>query len=140
MRVYGEVRLGRRGGAFVEVLVSLSLTAGAVMALLASITGMNRVHHAAQEINDFSELAEARVEAFRMASATGSADTISLVPGGSLTSSVLNYADTAVTPDGRTFVRRWTVAAGPAAVRTVVVRVEAAQGHYRDFPTQVASP
>ena len=76
MRVYGEVGLGRRGGSFVEVLVSLSLTAGAVMALLASITGMNRVHHRAQEIDHFSELAEARVESFRLAAATGSADTI----------------------------------------------------------------
>ncbi len=70
-----------------------------------------------------TEVGQNKLEELRAYATMGTADTVELVVGGSLTTSEANHVDTVVSGGSRAFVRRWEVDQGPSGTRGVTIRI-----------------
>lgn len=82
-----------------------------------------------------TEIVQNKLEEFYAIASAGTADTMQLSVGGSLTTPQTNHSDTAQSSAGRWFRRLWTVEAAPGGSRKVTVR-----GEPRDNPPLVIQP
>jgi prepilin-type N-terminal cleavage/methylation domain-containing protein len=117
----------RAGFTLIELMVAILILVVGVLGLasvMASVTARQTLSTAVTEV---TTLAESKLEELRGYAVLKSADTSEVTMGGSLTTSVTNHADTAVSPVGRQFVLRWLVEPGPADARKVTLRVAATQ-------------
>jgi hypothetical protein len=90
-------------------------------------------------------IADAKIDELRAIGRTPLGDPLrsKLAVGGSMTTSVPNYNDVIDNADGRSYRRRWQIAADPTGARRVGIRVEPlVKGNYQwgrlDFITLVA--
>lgn len=111
----------RRGFSMVELIVAMSLFTVAALGsagLLASTSRRARMYSARTEM---TTLGEAKLEELRGYGMTVASNPLRarVALGGSLNASVAGYADTVVSPRGRTYVRSWllttAIAGGPRA-------------------------
>lgn len=105
----------------IELIVAVMIFSVGVLGTVGLLGAGYRYEGRAQLETQLTVLAEAKLEELRAVAGTELADTVALVPGGSLTTNQPDYQDTA-TLGSRQFVRRWEVVLGPAGVRQVTVR------------------
>ena len=116
----------RAGFGLVELLIAIIMLSVGMLglaSLMASALRRDRISSARMEI---SSLAEAKFEELRAYGALHYTHALRsrLNPGGSLTLTVTNYADSVNALNGRTYYRRWLVTNGTAAnTRRVTMRV-----------------
>jgi prepilin-type N-terminal cleavage/methylation domain-containing protein len=114
----------RRGFSLPELMLSIVILSVGVLALAGSMAAMMRYQQLASNRADMIGLADSKLEDLRGAGVSQSADTVQLAAGGSLTSSTALHCDTLTSVRGRTFYRRWLVAAGPVtSTRDVQLRI-----------------
>lgn len=115
---------GDGGFGLVELLVAITLIAVGILAVGGGVLASMRLDRMASSRGALSVAAESKMEQLRAYARTGSADTVEVSTGGSLTASEENHADTVVSTDGGRIVRRWVVESGPSSTRTVTSQVE----------------
>ena len=103
----------------------------AIVVIVIGVAGMSSVTATTirqQDVSaartDMAALADNKFEELRgiAGAVQRTADTVQLVPGGSLTVATANYND-AVTERGRTYTRLWLVTAGVGGTRNVTIRI-----------------
>lgn len=110
------------GFTLIELMLSVLILVFGLLGLASAMASMTRHHDLTGTRTEMGLLAEAKLEQLRGAATAGTADTVQLLVGGSLTVSLPLHADT-VTGRGRRYIRRWSVAAGPASTRLVTMRI-----------------
>lgn len=116
---------GREAGfGLVELLVAVVLIALGLIVLAGGAMASMRLDRLANSRADLTYAAESKMEELRAFARTEVADTVQLNAGGSLTTSQANHADTVISGNGRSVVRRWRVQDGPSETRRVTVRTE----------------
>jgi Tfp pilus assembly protein PilV len=94
------------------------LTVG-LLGMASTMASMTRYQDLATVHADMTALGDHKIEQLRVVAIHSPAQ---LAPGGSITVPTAGYVDTLV-ERGRTFIRLWAVAAGPAGTQQVTVRV-----------------
>lgn len=118
-----RVRLGRRDGfTLIELMLSVVILVIGLLGLASAMASVTRYQDLAGTRAEMATLAEAKLEQLRGAGTARTADTVQLVVGGSISSSMAGHADT-VMGRGRQYVRRWAVVQGPASTRRVTLRI-----------------
>jgi prepilin-type N-terminal cleavage/methylation domain-containing protein len=112
----------RAGFTMVELLLGIIVLSVGVLGLVGAMASMARYQDLSAARADMTALGDHKIEQLRVASTQRNADTLQLVPGGSLTVPTAPYTDN-VTERGRAYVRTWVVAAGPGGTRQVTLRV-----------------
>ncbi len=107
----------------VELIVALVMMAVGVMAAASLVAGTARTQRRAATRTQMTEVGQSKLEELRAYATTGTADTVQLAVGGSLTTSEANHADTVASGTSRLFIRRWMVEQGPSDTREVTIRV-----------------
>lgn len=118
---------GVAGFTLIEIIVAMFILSIGVLGMASILAGTSRRHERSVSHADLTAAAESKLEDLRSASALGSADTVELAEGGSLTTSEADHADSLRTPEARWILRRWTVEDGPGGTRAVTVRVRPAE-------------
>jgi prepilin-type N-terminal cleavage/methylation domain-containing protein len=113
----------RRGFTLVELVIAVIILCVGVLALAGTMQASARLQRIGRSRDELTTLAESKLESMRAAATYRTADTLQLAVGGSLTASATAHADTVQALNGRAYVRRWLVAAGPAGARQVTMRV-----------------
>ena len=126
----------------VELNVALVILATGILAANALVVGVARTQRRATIRAEMTEVGQNKLEELRAYATMGTADTVQLLVGGSLTSSVTNHVDTVTAGRSRPFILRWEVDGRAYDVREVTIRVvplNAAKGDLRniDFYTLV---
>jgi type IV pilus assembly protein PilV len=112
------------GFTLIELMIAIVVVVIGVLGM-SSVTATSIRH---QDLNaartDMAALADNKFEELRgfAGAVQRTADTMQLVPGGSLTVATPNYND-AVTERGRTYTRLWVVTTGVAGTRNVTIRI-----------------
>ena len=134
----------RAGFTLVEILIAIIILAFAILGMGSVLMGTSKWQSRSESTMELTGAAEAKLDQLRDYAAAKSADTVQLLPGGSLTSNEENHADSLRTAEGKWVLRRWLVESGPGTeARTVTLRVvprDSADGHSagaRDFTTIV---
>ncbi len=109
------------GFSLVELMVALVIFSFGILVGLALLGSGHRWEGKAELETQLTVVAEMKIEELKAIAGTDLADTVQLVPGGSLDANVSGYWDT-FEMDGRTFTRRWQVQPGPSGTRQVAVR------------------
>jgi Tfp pilus assembly protein PilV len=110
------------GFTLVELMLGLIVLTIGLLGMASTMVSMTRYQDLSAVHADMTALGDHKIEQLRVAATYMTADTMQLVPGGSLTVQTAPYFDTVV-ERGRTFIRLWAVAAGPGGARQVTVRV-----------------
>jgi prepilin-type N-terminal cleavage/methylation domain-containing protein len=115
----------QRGFTLIELMLAIIVITIGVLGITTGMATMIRQQDATASRADMAALADSKFEDLRnfAGAAARTADTLQLVPGGSLTVATANYND-AVTLGGRTYLRRWLVVAGVGGTRQVTLRIE----------------
>ena len=113
----------RSGFSVIEILISVVILTVGLLALASGLATSSRWHTLVSNRTEMVHMADDRLELLRQAGVSRTADTVKLVPGGSLTTSVANHSDTTTSPGGQVFIRRWRVIAGPGTTRQVTLRL-----------------
>ena len=116
-------RSGRAGFSLVELIIALVMMTIGIVAAAGLVAGVARTQRRAAARTQMTEVGQSKLEELRAYATTGTADTVQLLVGGSLTTSELNHADTVASGGGRRFIRRWEVDLGPSNTREVTIRV-----------------
>ncbi|MDX1622717.1 MAG: type II secretion system protein [Gemmatimonadota bacterium] len=129
-----------RGFTLIELMIAIVILALAILGMATVLLGTSQWQERSESALELTTAAEAKLEDFRDYSAARTADTVQLLPGGSLTSSVDDHADSLRSAEGRWILRRWEVTSGPGSARTVALRVAPRNendhtGAARDFHT-----
>lgn len=111
------------GFTLTELLVAVIILTIGVLGLAKVLIGSSQRQAQVESHQELLAVAEEKLEELRNIAASGTADTVQLEIGGSLTADVANYADSIQTPEGRWYHRRWQVTAGPAETRSVTLRI-----------------
>ena len=111
------------GFTLVEMMIAIIVLTVGLLGMASTMASMTRYQDLAAVHADMTALGDHKIEQLRVAATHMTADTMQLVPGGSLTVSTAQYCDTVV-ERGRTFTRRWTSAVGPGGARQVTIRVQ----------------
>jgi prepilin-type N-terminal cleavage/methylation domain-containing protein len=119
----------RRGFTLVELMVAIVLITVGLLGSAALMATSQRYQRGAASREEMATLAEAKLDELRSYQAapliTGAALRAKLAPGGSLTSSVTNYADSlAVSGTGKRYRRRWLIVASVTGTRQLFMRVQ----------------
>lgn len=117
------VPTGRHGFSLIELLVALTMLAVGILGMASVLIGTSTWQSRSDNQSELFTASQSKFEKLRTAAQTGSADTVQLSVGGSLTSNEANHADSLQTPDGSWVVRRWQVTSGPSTARTITLRV-----------------
>jgi type IV pilus assembly protein PilV len=136
---------GVAGFTLIEIIVAMFILTVGVLGMASILAGTSRRHERSVSHGELTAAAESKLEDLRSASALGSADTVELAEGGSLTSSAADHADSLRTGQARWILRRWTVEDGPAGTRAVTVRAQPAEAarndhHALDLSSLVVAP
>ena len=113
----------RAGFTLVELTVAMVVLVVGILSLAGLMVPIIARQTFGATVSEMTTVAESKLEELRAASLLKSADTTEVTIGGSLTSSQTGHFDSQVSPLGRTYLRRWEVAAGPADARVVTLRV-----------------
>jgi Tfp pilus assembly protein PilV len=116
------MRQPESGFTLVELMFAIVMLVLGVLALASTMASMTRYQDLSAAHADMTALGDHKLEQLRVAATDRTADTMQLVPGGSITVPTAQHVDTVV-ERGRTFIRLWAVAAGPAGTRQVTLRV-----------------
>jgi prepilin-type N-terminal cleavage/methylation domain-containing protein len=116
------MRQPEAGFTLVELMFAIVVLVVGVLAMASTMASMTRYQDLSAAHADMMALGDHKLEQLRVAATYRTADTMQLVPGGSLTVPTAQHVDTLV-ERGRTFIRLWAVAAGPAGTRQVTLRV-----------------
>ncbi len=111
------------GYTIIELIVALVILTIGILAAIGLIVGVAATQERATIRAEMTEVGQSKLEELRAYAAMGTADTVQLVAGGSLTTSLANHADTVTGGRDRRFVLRWDVEAGPYDIREVAIRV-----------------
>ena len=117
------------GFTLVELMIAIIVIVVGVVGISSTTVMVTRQQDLNAARIDMAALADNKFEQLRgFAGARAlTADTLQLVPGGSLTVATANYND-AVTERGRTYTRLWVVTAGVGATRNVTIRITPVAG------------
>lgn len=107
------------GFTLVEMMIAIIVLTIGLLGMASTMASMTRYQDLAAVHADMTALGDHKIEQLRVVATHTPA---LLAPGGSLTVPTAQYCDTLV-ERGRTFIRTWTVAAGPGGAQQVTVRV-----------------
>jgi prepilin-type N-terminal cleavage/methylation domain-containing protein len=107
------------GFTLVELLLAIIVLTVGLLGMASTMASMIRYQDLSAVQADMTALGDHKIEQLRVVAMHTPA---LLAPGGSLTVPTAQYVDTLV-ERGRTFIRLWTVAAGPGGAQQVTVRV-----------------
>ena len=111
------------GFTIVELTVALVILATGILAANTLIIGVARTQRRATTRAEMTEVGQSKLEELRAYGTLRTADTVQLLVGGSLTTSVANHSDTVTAGRARPFILRWEVDGGAYDVRGVTIRV-----------------
>ncbi len=111
------------GFTIVELTVALVILATGILAANTLIIGVARTQRRATTRAEMTEVGQSKLEELRAYATMGTADTVQLLVGGSLTTSMTNHADTVTAGRARPFILRWEVDGRANDVRGVTIRV-----------------
>ncbi len=112
------------GFTIVELIVAMLVLTIGILGMASVIASIHVRRLRVTSRIEMTTLAESKLEELRAYSTGGTADTVQLAIGGSITASLLNHSDTVSSGSGRAHVRRWALVNGPAATREVTLRIE----------------
>ena len=118
-------RASRRSAGFtlIELIMALVILATGILAANTLVVGVARTQRRATVRAEMTEVGQSKLEELRAFATMGTADTVQLLVGGSLTASLTNHADTVSGGRDRQFILRWEVDGGTYDVREVTIRV-----------------
>ena len=108
----------------IELMIAIVLLSVGLLGLASLTLSVMRLEELASNRNEMVLLADSKLEELRAAARTGSADTLQLAVGGSMTTPTAMHVDTVTSAHGVPFVRLWEVTDGPAGSRLVTVRIQ----------------
>ncbi len=111
------------GFSLIEMIVAILILSVGSLGMVSMMAGVSRSESRTTGRIQATEILGNKMEELRAIAAAGTADTIQLAVGGSLTTPQVNHADTASSGSGRLFVQLWVVEAGPGQTRKVTMRV-----------------
>ena len=111
------------GFTIIELTVALVILATGILAANTLVIGVARTQRRATIRAEMTEVAQSKLEELRAYATMGTADTLQLLVGGSLTTSVTNHSDTVTAGRARPFILRWEVDGRAYDVREVTIRV-----------------
>ncbi len=112
------------GYTIIELIVALVILSIGILAASSLIISVAATQQRATIRAEMTEVGQSKLEELRAYAAMGTADTVQLLAGGSLTTSQTNHADTVTGGRDRRFVLRWDVEGGPYDLRDVAIRVQ----------------
>jgi type IV pilus assembly protein PilV len=117
-------RQSEAGFTLIELMIAIVVVVIGVLGMSSVTATAIRHQDLSAARTDMATIADNKFEELRaIAGAVArTADTMQLVPGGSLTVATANYND-AVTERGRTYTRLWLVTAGVGGTRSVTIRI-----------------
>ena len=128
-RARPHVRWGSIAGfSLAELVVAILVLSIGLLGVAGVMAGISGRQLRTTSRIEMTALADSKLEELRALARTGTADTVQLTVGGSLTSSEPDHFDSVVSPSGRSYVRRWRVEAGPGGTRVVTLRIEPLNG------------
>ena len=112
------------GFTLIELMIAIVVVVIGVLGMSSVTATSIRQQDLSAARTDMAALADNKFEELRAfaGAVQRTADTVQLVPGGSLTVATANYND-AVTERGRTYTRRWVVTTGVGGTRNVTIRI-----------------
>ena len=110
------------GFTLVELMLGMIVLVIGLLGMASTMASMIRYQDLSAVHADMTALGDHKIEQLRVAATHMTADTMQLVPGGSLTVPTAQHVDTVV-ERGRTFIRLWAVATGPGGARQLNLRV-----------------
>lgn len=113
---------GDDGFTLIELMMSIVMLVVGILALATTMASITRYQDLSAARTDMATLADNKLEQLRAAAATRTADTLQLAFGGSLLIPMPQHVDT-LQERGRTYFRRWVVAAGPGGTRDLRLRI-----------------
>jgi prepilin-type N-terminal cleavage/methylation domain-containing protein len=121
----GRRRAGEGGFTLIELMIAIVVIVVGVLGISSSMATMTRTQDITAARADMAALADNKFEQLRgfAGAVNRTADTLQLVPGGSITVATAGYNDV-VTERGRTYVRMWLVTAGVGGTRNVTLRIQ----------------
>lgn len=135
----------RRGFSLAEVVAAIVVFTLGVLGSAGVMASSIRYQRLTSSRIEMVSIADAKIDELRAIGQTplGNALRVQLAVGGSTTSPVSGYNDSVLNAEGRSYARRWQIAADPTGARRVSVRVEpVTSGSYQwgraDFSTLVA--
>lgn len=115
----------RAGFTLIELMMAIVMLAFGLLGMAGLMVSSTQVQHLSTSRSQMTTVAESKLEELRSYGMTAATDPlrVRLNVGGSLTTPVAGYADSAQAPGGRWYYRRWQVANDIAGMRRVNVRV-----------------
>ena len=113
----------REGFTIVELIIAVFILSVGIIGLAGSMMHAGTIQRLGLSRVEMTSLAESKIEDLR-SKAVSQTDTLHITLGGSLTSSTTDHWDQVTSAAGRSYRRRWVVAAGPAGSRDVTLRIE----------------
>ncbi len=114
---------GKTGYTLIELIVALVILSIGILAASSLVVGVAATQRRATIRAEMTEVGQSKLEELRAYASMGTADTVQLLEGGSLTTSQTNHADTVTGGRDRRFILRWDVVGGPYDIREVAIRV-----------------
>jgi prepilin-type N-terminal cleavage/methylation domain-containing protein len=113
-----------RGFTLIELMIAIIVITVGILGISGGMATMMRRQEATASRSDMATVADSKFEDLRSfaGAQVRTADTMQLVPGGSITVTTAGYNDV-VTERGRTYTRRWAVTVGVGGARQVILRV-----------------
>jgi prepilin-type N-terminal cleavage/methylation domain-containing protein len=119
-------RSSRNGFTIIELVLAMFLITVGLVGTAALMATSQRYQRASAAREEMATLAERKLEELRLyqSAPTASGLKAKLAVGGSLTSSVTNYADSMPGASGKAYRLRWEITNALAGTREVVVQVQ----------------
>ncbi len=111
------------GYTLIELIVALVILSIGILAASSLVVGVAATQRRATIRAEMTEVGQSKLEELRAYASMGTADTVQLLEGGSLTTSQTNHADTVTGGRDRRFILRWDVEGGAYDIREVAMRV-----------------
>jgi prepilin-type N-terminal cleavage/methylation domain-containing protein len=116
----------QRGFTLIELMIAIIVITVGILGISGGMATMMRRQEGTASRADMATVADSKFEDLRSfaGAAVRTADTMQLVPGGSITVATAGYNDV-VTERGRTYTRLWVVTNGVGGTRQVIIRIRA---------------